>query len=55
MVGSSAGGYYSNGSYPPYEGLACGFAYTSGRIAGENAHNIFKTNNIVLNFTKKHV
>ena len=37
VVGSSAGGYYSNGSYPPYEGLACGFAYTSGRIAGENA------------------
>lgn len=37
VVGSSAGGYYSNGSYPPYEGLACGFAYTSGRIAGESA------------------
>ncbi|MGL4337500.1 MAG: FAD-binding protein, partial [Turicibacter sp.] len=37
VVGSSAGGYYSNGSYPPYEGLALGFAYNSGRIAGENA------------------
>lgn len=36
-AGTNAGGYYEGAGYPPYEGLACGFAYTSGRIAGENA------------------
>ncbi|QCX33320.1 FAD-dependent oxidoreductase [Caloramator sp. E03] len=36
-AGASAGGYYAGKGYPPYEGLASGFAWTSGRIAGENA------------------
>lgn len=36
-AGTTAGGYYTGIGYPPYEGLACGFAYTSGRIAGESA------------------
>lgn len=36
-TGTNAGGYYEGAGYPPYEGLACGFAYTSGRIAGESA------------------
>lgn len=36
-AGTNAGGYYSGKGYPPYEGLASGFAWTSGRIAGENA------------------
>ncbi len=36
-AGTNAGGYYEGSGYPPYEGLACGFAWTSGRIAGENA------------------
>ncbi|WP_413733028.1 FAD-dependent oxidoreductase [Sodalis sp. RH20] len=36
-VGNVAGGFYSGPSYPPYEGLANGFALNSGRIAGENA------------------
>lgn len=35
--GSNAGGYYTGKGYPPYEGLASGFAWTSGRIAGETA------------------
>ena len=35
--GTTAGGYYTGVGYPPYEGLACGFAYTSGRIAGTSA------------------
>ena len=38
-AGTTAGGYYTGIGYPPYEGLACGFAYTSGRIAGESAAN----------------
>lgn len=33
--GSNAGGYYHGEGYPPYEGLASGFAWTSGRIAGD--------------------
>ncbi len=36
-AGTNAGGYYEGSGYPPYEGLACGFAWTSGRIAGESA------------------
>ncbi|TCK98728.1 fumarate reductase flavoprotein subunit [Natranaerovirga hydrolytica] len=36
-AGTDAGGYYQGKGYPPYEGLACGFAWTSGRIAGESA------------------
>lgn len=36
-TGTNAGGYYAGKGYPPYEGLASGFAWTSGRIAGENA------------------
>ena len=36
-VGTCAAGYYEGLGYPPYEGLACGFAWTSGRIAGESA------------------
>lgn len=38
-AGTTAGGYYTGVGYPPYEGLACGFAYTSGRIAGTSAVN----------------
>jgi fumarate reductase flavoprotein subunit len=38
MAGNDAAGFYGNiTSYPPYEGLATGFAWNSGRIAGENA------------------
>lgn len=36
-AGTCAGGYYTGKGYPPFEGLACGFAWTSGRIAGESA------------------
>lgn len=36
-VGTNAGGYYEGDGYPPYEGLACSFAWNSGRIAGESA------------------
>lgn len=36
-AGTNAGGYYEGSGYPPYEGLACGFAWNSGRIAGESA------------------
>ena len=36
-AGTTAGGYYTGIGYPPYEGLACGFAFTSGRIAGQSA------------------
>ncbi len=37
-VGNDAGGYYGNvTAYPPYEGLATGFALNSGRIGGESA------------------
>ncbi len=34
--GTNAGGYYEGAGYPPYEGLASGFTWTSGRIAGES-------------------
>lgn len=36
-AGTNAGGYYTGVGYPPYEGLACGFAFTSGRLAGNSA------------------
>ncbi|MDO5531395.1 FAD-dependent oxidoreductase [Sutterella sp.] len=36
-VGNNAYGFYSAPSYPPYQGLALGFAYNSGRIAGADA------------------
>ncbi len=36
-VGNNAYGFYSAPSYPPYQGLALGFAYNSGRIAGTEA------------------
>lgn len=35
--GANAGGYYAARSYPTYEGLASGFSWTSGRIAGTSA------------------
>jgi fumarate reductase flavoprotein subunit len=38
VAGGDAGGFYGNTTtYPPYEGLATGFALNSGRIAGESA------------------
>lgn len=38
VVGNDAAGFYGNNTcYPPYEGLATGFAWNSGRIAGEHA------------------
>lgn len=37
-AGGDAAGFYGNiTTYPPYEGLATGFALNSGRIAGESA------------------
>ncbi|WP_368280598.1 FAD-binding protein, partial [Lactiplantibacillus plantarum] len=35
--GANAGGYYEGHSYPAFEGLASGFTWTSGRIAGTSA------------------
>ncbi len=32
--GANAGGYYAPCNYPAYEGLASGFSWTSGRLAG---------------------
>lgn len=43
-AGTTAGGYYTGLGYPPYEGLACGFAYTSGRIAGNSAAAYVESN-----------
>ena len=37
VVGNNAYGFYSAPSYPPYQGLALGFAWNSGRIAGVEA------------------
>lgn len=38
VVGNNAAGFYGNiTSYPTFEGLATGFAWNSGRIAGEHA------------------
>lgn len=36
-VGNNAYGFYCAPSYPPYQGLALGFAYNSGRIGGMEA------------------
>lgn len=38
VVGNDAGGFYGNiTTYPPYEGLATGFAVNSGKIGGRTA------------------
>lgn len=43
VVGNDAAGFYGNNTcYPPYEGLATGFAWNSGRIAGESAAEAIK-------------
>lgn len=42
--GANAGGYYEGNGYPPYEGLASGFSWTSGRIAGQTAINYLSDN-----------
>ena len=42
-VGNNAYGFYSAPSYPPYQGLALGFAWNSGRIAGEEAAKFVKS------------
>ena len=42
-VGNNAYGFYSTPSYPPYQGLALGFAYNSGRIAGMEAAKFVKS------------
>ena len=40
--GANAGGYYEGHSYPAFEGLASGFTWTSGRIAGTSAADYVK-------------
>lgn len=40
--GANAGGYYEGHSYPAFEGLASGFTWTSGRIAGTHAADYVK-------------
>lgn len=40
--GANAGGYYEGHSYPAFEGLASGFTWTSGRIAGNSAADYVK-------------
>lgn len=42
VVGNDASGFYSAPSYPPYQGLALGFAYNSGRIGGMEAAEFVK-------------
>lgn len=42
VVGNNAYGFYSTPSYPPYQGLALGFAYNSGRIGGGEAARYVK-------------
>lgn len=42
VVGNNAGGFFGSPAYPPYQGLALGFAYNSGRIAGEHAAQFIK-------------
>lgn len=42
-TGNNAYGFYSVPSYPPYQGLALGFAWNSGRIAGSEAAEYVKT------------
>lgn len=41
--GANAGGYYEGHSYPAFEGLASGFTWTSGRIAGTSAADYVNT------------
>ncbi|MDT6979258.1 FAD-dependent oxidoreductase [Levilactobacillus zymae] len=41
--GANAGGYYEGHSYPAFEGLASGFTWTSGRIAGTSAATYVQT------------
>ena len=43
--GANAGGYYEGHSYPAYEGLASGFSWTSGRIAGTSAAQFIEPQN----------
>lgn len=43
VVGNNAYGFYSTPSYPPYQGLALGFAYNSGRIGGMEAAKYVKS------------
>ncbi len=43
VVGNNAYGFYSTPSYPPYQGLALGFAYNSGRIGGMEAAKFVKS------------
>ncbi|EMB63141.1 FAD-dependent oxidoreductase [Streptococcus mutans] len=43
--GANAGGYYAPRNYPAYEGLASGFSWTSGRLAGLAAANDIKKYN----------
>ncbi|EJE97278.1 FAD-dependent oxidoreductase [Liquorilactobacillus mali] len=43
--GANAGGYYQGHCYPAYEGLASGFTWTSGRIAGTSASEYIKIKN----------
>ncbi|MDO5532566.1 FAD-binding protein, partial [Sutterella sp.] len=42
-VGNNAYGFYTAPSYPPYQGLALGFAWNSGRIGGSEAADYVKT------------
>ncbi len=43
VTGNNAYGFYTAPSYPPYQGLALGFAYNSGRIAGTEAAKFVKS------------
>ena len=43
--GANAGGYYAPRNYPAYEGLASGFSWTSGRLAGLAAVKDITENN----------
>ncbi|WP_196805851.1 FAD-dependent oxidoreductase [Musicola paradisiaca] len=42
VVGNDAAGFYTTPAYPPYQGLANGYAFNTGRIAGENAAQFVK-------------
>lgn len=44
--GANAGGYYEGQSYPAYEGLASGFAWTSGHLAGLAASDDIKNSRV---------
>ena len=43
--GANAGGYYAPRNYPAYDGLASGFSWTSGRLAGLAAVKDITENN----------